>query len=244
MLICAGAPPALAHGELGYYTWMDIEAASRAIVEKAPPASSVVVSLGRSPAAVAAMLEARHPGYVHELPLSGFREQILDAPEKALLFAHFRRMLPPAASLAGKEVVLLDAAMTGNSAIAVTIHLREFLAEYAPTAKLRTVVMMAMPTKSGAQKMISAMAKQGGVEVEAMEVGENLRVDFKQQRFDHLARYQSFHLGKDSAPILNPGHQKLQKDLRQWIDIRAKKFSDPAQECAAWSLWRGISPAH
>lgn len=91
------------------------------ILRHFPPSDYDYVSLGRSAAAVAVILEeilrARGSGAsVHELPLSGLRHDMFEAEwYRENLREHFRRFFPEARGSEGRKVLVLDYVQKGGT---------------------------------------------------------------------------------------------------------------------------------
>jgi hypothetical protein len=100
--------------------------ASEQILARWPAATHVYVGVGRSPALITAYLDARGCTTC-TVPLSGFKHGTvmgsggrppLEAEQEAQLASHFGRYLIPPSALAGRDIVVIDFAMSAGGAIA------------------------------------------------------------------------------------------------------------------------------
>jgi len=122
----------------------EMQRVTDALLTRFPPDTHIYVGLGRSPAPIMAMLEAKGIRGTHSLPLSSFRSH----PESRnwwgytwtyagyagrlrdslvdKLFRHFAHFLPNIAQLGQKNLVIMDYSESGLSLASAHSYLREY----------------------------------------------------------------------------------------------------------------------
>lgn len=179
-----------------------------------------VIGVGRSPTPFIAFLQEYRPNSAVNLPLSQFRYPTgteLSHEDERKLYQHLDRFIPSEQELEGKEIVLLDYAVSGESLLSFTRYFQKYLSNrnrhntITPVALVKDTYRILPVMQKGQQHDISIRIIKMGPH----EVGRNLDVE----RYDSLSEYGSFNVRNDDSSRLkkNGAYMSLKQEIRGYI---------------------------
>jgi hypothetical protein len=174
-----------------------------------PPQDCAVIGLGRSPTPFMAALQAQHADYAWNMPLSNFRYDVAGLkplkPEiEQKLFQHFERFLPPTHELKGRNLLVIDYSMSGDSIASAKKYLDKYFAarsstsnEGEPPAEVQALAFVKDDPRNN--KYWDESLNQF---ILLNPQGELAHLIVK-QKFDTYAQYGSFDVQRQDSPQVN-----------------------------------------
>jgi len=190
------------------------------------------VGVGRSPAAITAVLSELRPNQVTNLPFSLYvtkpglrpgdklRERVLTLPlseaDKAAVYQHLDHFLPSATVLGNRDLVLVDYAQTGESVLDSFRIISQYMKDRSRPNQVKFHVLateeVAKEIKKAGLANLSTYALQSSNEKHVQ-----LIEDFSYEKFDAAAEFESTIPGrkKPEAITRTGGYEKMKTEVKR-----------------------------
>lgn len=215
------------------------------ITQKCQKPPCLFISLGRSPVMISEILKREQVPNI-DLPLSSFRYNInaegisdlnnsayyesgykLSPDAEQKLFKHFDDVFDfhRIDITKYREIFLIDYAITGQSLMSTHQYLEKYIQEEQLNTKLRSIAM----ANYGQMEAIHLMAHTQKVDVEMVWLKSRGQLDplMRGEEFQDFARFQSYHLKRQSKFMLNPSYEEFKTNVNKEIDQYLVKASKP-----------------
>lgn len=229
--LCAAAPTVA----LSENTYREIRSVSQRVLELCPPATCLLIGLGRSPTPIIADLQLREEGYAFNLPLSAFRNhpqgdkislppaleqlepmiQPLSPQAQADFFRHLARFTPGKTVRRNRRIMVLDYSQSGLSLFAFQSYLRRYLASAGGVPPEVGVIALSPKNRLERVSEVSAVFDVKGLEIIVRDSASSLMTYLRNQVFDDLSEFPSHEVGSTAPLFRRDLYAALKDELRR-----------------------------
>jgi len=223
----------------GSQEFKSISCLSEQILAKYPSEDFAIIGVGRSPTPITTYLKTNSERATWNLPISQFRYTIGGVPalgkkEEEKLFQHFDIYFPSPAELKGRDIVLIDFCVTGDSLVAAKYYLEKYLKRSGRSAQVKPLCII--------QDFRAREIKHQGIDM--LELGnenEALTQKFIDAKYDKFAEYDAFDIASDSIASKRKDTKNSKFPwLSKNMQVAKIRFSSVVQRCHEEADFSGV----
>jgi hypothetical protein len=208
--------------DLSYFEYSEIHEISEAILGNYPPSKFMIVGIGRSPTPFIAYFQAIHPGTAVNLPLSSFRfvpkYAHFNTKDEKTLKSHFDRYLPSLSELNGRQVVVLDFTLSGESLLSARHYIQRYYKAVGSEKEVLAVGIAPVSDEAPEYRLnsIKQMAKKFGHSLQVYPILENsvLATSLMEEHYDKFSRHSRWYFGDRLNPVQSPLFDQLVETMK------------------------------